>query len=147
MLFCMMKFMTTIRLASCLQIARKKILLRIVRLPVTNQVARKSSRSKPESCCPKFIVVLPEILSHVTRNFIVLQGINGCLSAQKKGDSKQPLQVTNGYRARTKDTQLCRLSAWKIKGLKIEIEPEQGRVYFLIFLCVLGEKLVNSLQS
>ena len=37
------------------------------------QVARKSSRPKscrpePESCCPKFAVMSPEILSHVARN-------------------------------------------------------------------------------
>ena len=40
---------------------------------VYGQVARKSSRPKscrpkPESCCPKFIVMSPEILSHVARN-------------------------------------------------------------------------------
>ena len=42
-------------------------------LRVTGQVARKSSRpksfrQKPESCRPKFIVMSPEILSHVARN-------------------------------------------------------------------------------
>ena len=42
---------------------------------VASQVARKSSRPKsyrpePESCCPKYIVMSPEILSHVARNFI-----------------------------------------------------------------------------
>ena len=40
---------------------------------VTGQVTRKSSRPKscrpePESCCPKFTVMSPEILSHVARN-------------------------------------------------------------------------------
>ena len=40
---------------------------------VTGQVTRKSSRPKscrpePESCCPKFAVMSPEILSHVARN-------------------------------------------------------------------------------
>ena len=42
---------------------------------VYGQVARmssrpKSCRPKPESCCPKFIVVSLEILSHVARSFI-----------------------------------------------------------------------------
>ena len=42
---------------------------------VYGQVAQNSSRlksccPKPESCCLKFIVMLPEILSHVARNFI-----------------------------------------------------------------------------
>ena len=42
---------------------------------VTGQVAQKSSRPKscrpePESCCPKFTVMSPEILRHVARNFI-----------------------------------------------------------------------------
>ena len=42
---------------------------------VTGQVARKSSRPKscrpkPESCRPKYIVMSPDILSHVARNFI-----------------------------------------------------------------------------
>ena len=37
------------------------------------QVARKSSR--PKSCCPKFIVMSPDILSHVARNFIMLKKI------------------------------------------------------------------------
>ena len=32
------------------------------------QIARKSSRPKPESCCPKFMS--PKILSRVARNFI-----------------------------------------------------------------------------
>ena len=44
------------------------------------QVARKSSRPKscrpkPESCRPKFIVLSPDILSHVARNFIMLKKI------------------------------------------------------------------------
>ena len=42
---------------------------------VYGQVARKlsrpkSCRPKPESCCPNFIVMSPEILSHVVINFI-----------------------------------------------------------------------------
>ena len=42
-------------------------------LGLTGQVARKSSRPKscrlkPQSCRPKFIVMSPEILSHVARN-------------------------------------------------------------------------------
>ena len=30
---------------------------------------------RPESCCPKFIFMLPDILSHATRNFIMLKKI------------------------------------------------------------------------
>ena len=42
---------------------------------VTGQVAQKSScpksyRPEPELCCPKYIVMSPEIQSHVARNFI-----------------------------------------------------------------------------
>ena len=38
---------------------------------VTQKLSRpKWCRQKPESCWPKFIVISPEILSHVARNFI-----------------------------------------------------------------------------
>ena len=48
--------------------------------PDYGQVARKSSRPKscrlkPESCRPKFIIMLPNILSHVAQNFIMLKKI------------------------------------------------------------------------
>ena len=66
------------------------------------QVARKSSR--PKSCRPKFIVMSPDILSHVARNFIMLKKIlkllvrvklwnSGCLfRCRFHGDSKPKIK-------------------------------------------------------
>ena len=55
---------------------------------VTGQVARKSYRPKtcrpePESCRPKFMVMSPEILSRVARNFIE------CLIWKKSNNRKE----------------------------------------------------------
>ena len=66
------------------------------------QVARKSSRPKscrpkPESCRPKFIVMSPDILSHVARNFIMLKKILKLLVRVKRETMKLRLFVSLSF--------------------------------------------------
>ena len=56
------------------QAEQKKSLRRSLYVQVARKSSRpKSCRPKPESCRPKFIVMSPDILSHVARNFIMLK--------------------------------------------------------------------------
>ena len=64
------------------------------------QVARESSRPKPESCRPKFIVMSPDILSHVARNFIMLKKILKLLVRVKRETMKLRLFVSLSFSCR-----------------------------------------------